>query len=257
MTFKRKTKAAATTITPAITASADHKTASARQTSVVGYMKSLLSPLNVTLLVLVILSIAAPGGEDDDSKTNLRSGAKTPDAKAPNTAKDAAPAAPKFAGITGKVLDSDAIESVLNSGRTNIAFKKPAGQSSDYSSKTSATNAVDGNRGGDVVSHTSAANCNDWWQVDLQGVHSVEDVIIFNRDGPAVILDRLSDFFVEILTLNGEKWDTTGEYHSTGSAGLRAGYHFEPGAKGSVVRIRLNTCEVLHMNQVEVYGTPV
>jgi hypothetical protein len=229
--------------------------APANRTSLVGYVKSLMTPLNVVLVVLILINCAMPSGKGDDSKTNLRNGAKTPTAEVAET--PTAPPAPKFTGVTGKVLLPDAVDSVLNSGRTNIALKKPAAQASDYNADTGANNAVDGERGdGGKFTHTTAG-CNDWWQVDLQGAHSVEDVIIFNRAGIPVIQDRLSDFFVEVLALNGEVWDTTGQYHSEASAGARMGVHFEPGAKGTVVRIRLNTCEVLHMQQVEVYGTPV
>jgi len=227
-----------------------------------GWVKSLFTPLNVILLALILINVVIRGGEDDDSKTNLREGVKKLDAKAIETPKDAAPedaapAPPEFTGVTGKLLDSDAIESVLNnSTRTNIALKKPAAQSSDYNTEWLGGNAVDGNRSGDIVSHTNW-ECGAWWQVDLQGIHSVEDIIIYNRGGYAPITARLADFLVEVLTLNGESWDTTGKYHSVGAAGLREGYHFEPGAEGSVVRIRLSECEVLHMEQVEVYGTPV
>mmetsp|Transcript_63023 Transcript_63023/g.74547 ORF Transcript_63023/g.74547 Transcript_63023/m.74547 type:complete len:262 (-) Transcript_63023:213-998(-) len=261
MTFKRKVKAktededvkAAPASNPQPSDASASDTPSRDRTSVVGYIKSLLTPLNVILVVLIIVSLSM-GGPDDDGKTNLRNEAKTTDAKAAETPEEAAP--PKFTGVTGTLLDANGIESVLNSGRTNIALKKPAAQISDYKPSDGAGNAVDGNRSGDNFSHTNG-ECNGWWQVDLQGVYSVEDIIIFNRAGPDFILDRLSDFFVEVLNLNGEAWDTTGKYHSAGSAGLKAGYHFEPGAKGSVVRILLNGCEVLHMEQVEVYGTPV
>mmetsp|Transcript_63028 Transcript_63028/g.74551 ORF Transcript_63028/g.74551 Transcript_63028/m.74551 type:complete len:271 (-) Transcript_63028:213-1025(-) len=270
MTFKRKVKAktededvkaAPESESKPSDASASDDTPSRNRTSVVGFIKSFLTPLNVMLAVLVVVTLST-GGPEDDGKTNLRNEAKTPDAKATvtpdakaaETPEEAAP--PKFTGVTGTLLDANGIESVLNSGRTNIALKKPAAQISDYKPSDGAGNAVDGNRSGDNFSHTNG-ECNGWWQVDLQGVYSVEDIIIFNRAGPDFILDRLSDFFVEVLNLNGEAWDTTGKYHSAGSAGLKAGYHFEPGAKGSVVRILLNGCEVLHMEQVEVYGTPV
>lgn len=69
--------------------------------------------------------------------------------------------------------------------QTNVALKKPAQQSSDYSNPTGqASNAVSGCRSGvwpsGCCTHTTL-QADPWWKVDLLDVFKVSAVSIYNR----------------------------------------------------------------------------
>lgn len=91
-----------------------------------------------------------------------------------------------------------------NLGR-NLAFNKPAVQSSEYiySSLFPAFRAVDGNRGGNhMTDHCSQTKIEPdwhWWMVDLMAIHRITSIHIYNRnsDEPG-IRDRLQNFTVEV-----------------------------------------------------------
>jgi len=161
--------------------------------------------------------------------------------------------AAKPVSITGgKMLDAMSIEGVLNSGKTNVALKKTATQSDTFKSKLKAENAVDGNRLAGL-SHTKG--CDPWWQVDLGSVHDVTNIIIFNRVD--MFQAQLSDFYVGVLNQVSGNWEVAAQIHHRNNAAERAGFHFDPAAKGQIVRVHMNGCDkFIHVLQVEVYGTP-
>jgi hypothetical protein len=66
-------------------------------------------------------------------------------------------------------------------GGNNVALKKPATQSStlNNNAKLNATAAVDDDS--TTFSHTSSSESSHWWQVDLEGLSSIEDITIQNR----------------------------------------------------------------------------
>lgn len=76
-----------------------------------------------------------------------------------------------------------------------LAKGKPAEQSSTFLNY-SATLAVDGNRGTNVIqglcAHTGWADINPWWRVDLQAVYSITSVKILNR-GPDGYAGKLTE----------------------------------------------------------------
>lgn len=76
-----------------------------------------------------------------------------------------------------------------------LAKGKPAEQSSTFLTY-SATLAVDGNRGTNVIeglcAHTGLADINPWWRVDLQAVYSITSVKILNR-GPDEYAGKLRE----------------------------------------------------------------
>jgi len=141
----------------------------------------------------------------------------------------------------------------LNSGKTNVALKKPASQSDNYAEQSGlAGSAVDGDR---LIHTTHTKGCDPWWQVDLGSVHDVTDIVIFNR---LENQDRLSDFYVGVLRQVSGNWEVAAQIHHPKTATDRVGFNFEPAAKGQIVRIHMGGCEdrFIHVIQVEVYGTP-
>ena len=69
----------------------------------------------------------------------------------------------------------------------NLAYKKPTKMSTiSYDNPTyfGPMNAVDGNRNSDIKLKSCAASRQEmhaWWQVDLQAVYLITDVVITNR----------------------------------------------------------------------------
>jgi GH18 family chitinase len=88
----------------------------------------------------------------------------------------------------------------------NIAYGKPATQSSTFSAGGAATRAVDGNTDGNYwngsVTHTDTSGTNAWWQVDLGDNFNIGQMKIWNRTDAAMA--RLSRYFVSIFDGNGE-----------------------------------------------------
>ncbi|XP_078372795.1 fucolectin-4-like [Oculina patagonica] len=76
----------------------------------------------------------------------------------------------------------------LPSNLINVAYKRPALQSStDDELKYAASNAVDGNRNGDVKDKSCSQTkytTNPWWRVDLGKSVWVEKVLIANQESP-------------------------------------------------------------------------
>lgn len=155
----------------------------------------------------------------------------------------------------GKILDAKAIDNILNSGKTNVAFKKAVSQSETYSDIYPAHNAVDGNR---LESLTHTTGCDPWWQVDLGSTHGVTDVVIFNRSDEYRV--RLTDFYVGVLHQFSGKWEATAQIHyAEENTGDKLGFHFEPAANGQIVHIHMDGCDerFIHVLQVEVYGDAI
>jgi hypothetical protein len=90
------------------------------------------------------------------------------------------------------------------SGGKNVAVKKRATQSSNYSGGGAAGLGVDGNTNGDFskaksTTHTEMQD-NPWWMVDLGKSFSIEKIVIWNRtQGGEGISGRLRGFRVEAL----------------------------------------------------------
>lgn len=71
----------------------------------------------------------------------------------------------------------------LPSNMVNIAYRRPAAQSSTFT-KYAASNAVDGKRNGKVEENSCSQtkmDRNPWWRVDLGKNVWVEKVLIANR----------------------------------------------------------------------------
>lgn len=107
----------------------------------------------------------------------------------------------KIQSTTGGMIQMLEVQA-LSSG-VNVALNKAATQSSTYSSRTVASNAVDNNDSS--FSHTSLSDTDAWWMVDLQEDFTIDSLKIINRycqtaSDPSNCLGRLSDaavFFVD------------------------------------------------------------
>ena len=81
----------------------------------------------------------------------------------------------------------------------NLAYKKPAKMSTisyDNPTKFGPMNAVDGNRNSDIKFQSCAATTQEmhaWWQVDLQAVYVITDVVITNRGECCGELEGVAD----------------------------------------------------------------
>jgi hypothetical protein len=74
---------------------------------------------------------------------------------------------------------------------TNLALGKTASQSSDYSSKYPAGNAVDGSLTNFADTQNSTR---PWWQVDTGASHPIDQIALYNRTDCCA--DRLADYYV-------------------------------------------------------------
>ncbi len=136
-------------------------------------------------------------------------------------------------------------------GTTNLAYNAPATQSTtlgDAVASRANDGDTNGNFGGDSVS--AAGGPNAWWEVDLEGSYSIDDIVIFNRTNNCCKA-RLSDFTVSVINSSGTTTFTqTITTAPNPSVTIDAG-----GAVGEVVRIQSNLTETLNLAEVEVYGS--
>jgi molybdopterin/thiamine biosynthesis adenylyltransferase len=110
----------------------------------------------------------------------------------------------KIQSTTGGMIQMLEVQA-LSSG-VNVALNKAATQSSTYSSRTFASNAVDGNDSS--FSHTSVSDTDAWWMVDLQEDFTIDSLKIMNRycqsaSDPSNCLGRLSDAAVSFVDQQG------------------------------------------------------
>lgn len=140
-------------------------------------------------------------------------------------------------------------------GAVNLALGRPASQSSTWSDgvcgSAEAARAVDGDRngnhngGGCTVAITNA-DPQAWWQVDLQGVHQVDRVELWNRtDGWGF---RLQDFDMRV-SADGLVWT---DFFHPGPAGDALSVAVNLPAR--YVRVQLRGADYLQLAEVEVYG---
>ena len=135
----------------------------------------------------------------------------------------------------------------------NLALNKTATQSV-ISFGGGVDRAVDGNQDSNFKGNSVTATGieqNPWWRVDLGAVHSVANVLIFNRRD--CCLERLRDFHMELF--NEDK--SVGSYvHQTFKSGMAdplTFFHFPHGSKGRFVQITLESNDILSLAEVEVY----
>lgn len=138
----------------------------------------------------------------------------------------------------------------------NVAFHKPATQSSTSQWSVSGDRAIDagvatsGNLDSPQCFHTGN-EFQPWWQVDLRGAFSVGRIVLLNRDG---FQDRCRRFTL-FRSLDGMEWF---EVHRKTSDDLfdEYGVDFPDKFLARFVRLRLDGANFLHLRQVQVFGAP-
>lgn len=143
-------------------------------------------------------------------------------------------------------------------GSGNIAFAKPARQSSASQWSTSrdndASGGVDGKKTGGFGFHTSH-EAQPWWEVDLGQMCELGQIVIFNR------LDccRERATSLRVLGYDGRDWQVLYMNNGTPFGGVTDNRPLVinvAGRSASVVRIQLTASgnEYLHFDEVEIYG---
>ena len=139
-------------------------------------------------------------------------------------------------------------------GRMNLARGKPASQSSTspWSRANDAQGAVDGVINGGYGFHTNG-EATPWWQVDLGGQASIDEVRLFNRLDCCAERARTMQL---MLSDDGRQWRMA--YRHGGSAfGGQDGKSLKVqlnGASARYIRLQLNETNWFHLDEVEVYG---
>jgi hypothetical protein len=140
----------------------------------------------------------------------------------------------------------------------NLAYGKPATQSSTYNGNSTAGEAVDGNKSSDwgalSVSSTNAGEI-PWWQVDLQGAHTVKNVRLYNyaesgSGSSSLPKTHLENIIVEALSYDGVVLDSvaySGEVDDFVDLHLTAD-------EASFVRVTQSHVGILQLAEVEVAG---
>lgn len=144
---------------------------------------------------------------------------------------------------------------------TNVAAGKAATQVSTYD-VAAASRAVDGNTDGNYwnnsVTHT-AGGAQEWWQVDLGAVYSLQTIKVWNRTDCGG--ERLSNFYVFVSDAPFDSTDLTTTQNQAGvSSYFTAGQGGTPttitlNRAGRYVRVQLSGPGVLSLAEVEVLGT--
>ncbi len=97
-----------------------------------------------------------------------------------------------FTALWSFVADPEAMQ---KANKDNLAFGKPARQSSEYQPGKGygAGKAVDGVTKGDLMSvAATSGHQSDWWEVDLGAAYDIDRVVIWNRTD--CCWDRLQNF---------------------------------------------------------------
>ena len=140
----------------------------------------------------------------------------------------------------------------------NLSLGKPAIQSSTANGGI-ASLAVDGNTDGDFangsVIHT-ASEFQPWWEVDLQGVHPIEEIDIWNRTDCCAA--RLSNYYVLLSSVPFASTDLTTtladpnvqSYFRSSAAGTPTTVTIDSTAR--YIRIQLQGTDILNLAEVVV-----
>lgn len=139
----------------------------------------------------------------------------------------------------------------------NVALDKPACQSSlSYWSRPGESKAaVNGRKTGGCSFHTDFES-NPWWQVDLEDVHALSEIVIFNRAGADSELAGRARSLMVMVSVDGLAWRTI---HSGGQAfgGISDQRPLRVdcgGGEARFVRLQLQEPNYLHLDEVEIFA---
>jgi hypothetical protein len=145
-------------------------------------------------------------------------------------------------------------------GKQNVLLYRHASQSSTFIHEKKygvASSAVDGNfdpnfKMGSVTS-TMDGECSPWWMVNLDRTYSIHSVELRNRMD--CCSERLANFTVELLSWKGASLITTAQVEGNEQIGAVGLIIFPEGSRGSVVRVKLRSCNPLSLTEVMVYAS--
>jgi hypothetical protein len=147
-------------------------------------------------------------------------------------------------------------------GRKNLALRKPATQisvdqwSAGRSPQEDAAGAVNGRVDGRRKFHTALED-NPWWQVDLGGFETIHEIRIYNTTEDTAF--RFKNFSLSV-SIEGEFWIEIARKEDNAVVGGIIGGPYVWNGPGTAwarfVRITLLGRDYLHLDQVEVYGSP-
>ncbi|MEM6800355.1 MAG: LamG-like jellyroll fold domain-containing protein, partial [Bacteroidota bacterium] len=184
---------------------------------------------------------------------------------------------PWYAPSTGKyddirlydyALKNSEITTLAASGScnlTNVALNKTATQSSTYPGPNGISftpeKAVDGNTDGAQLGNSLSITQNEqnaWWEVDLQSIHDLSYVKIWNREDG--VGQRLTNFHVLVSDVPFASQDLTttinqagvGNFHFPGTAGRET--EISLNRQGRYLRIQFTGAGWLQLAEVEVMG---
>ena len=141
---------------------------------------------------------------------------------------------------------------------SNLALNKTASQSSTsvYSHANDAQGAVDGVKDGRVGFHTEN-QARPWWQVDLGGPASLNEVRVYNRMDCCQERARTLEV---MLSDNGRDWVTVYRHDGSVFGGVTDGRPLVValnGRQARYLRLQLNESNWFHLDEVEVMGVAV
>jgi hypothetical protein len=140
---------------------------------------------------------------------------------------------------------------------TNVALGKPATQSSDYSSKYPAGNAVDGSTSNFADTQDSAQ---PWWQVDTGQSYPIDQIALYNRSDCCA--DRLADYYIFV---SDQRFTSTSVSDTLAQPGVWSAHEttqagrptvIDVGRTGRYVRIQLAGSNQLALDEVQVFVQP-
>lgn len=149
------------------------------------------------------------------------------------------------------------VDKIKEDNKNNLAFGKPARQSSNYQPSYGANKAVDGETKGDIMN--IAATSGDqfaWWEVDLGADYTIDRVVVWNRTD--CCWERLQNFTLLVSSSPITNNDVPGNEGKYGplkpwTASMKS-YSVPVNRKGRYVRIKADGNNGLAVAEVQVFG---
>lgn len=168
-----------------------------------------------------------------------------------------------WAKRTGTIYQTAASNPVPVPGLTNVAIRKPSKQSSIFAGEIGVSaghrqgHGNDGFRSGACGFHTAFEQA-PWWVVDLLDLCVIHEVHVYNRVDAPGVAERASNIALEISE-SGEVWDEILALDGNVFFGVRGGplvFKAERRLTARFLRIVSRVPTLLHLDEVEIYGTP-